>query len=141
MSSDSKPLCFAGCGEIGTLHCKGCLSAFYCGKVCQAIAWPNHKGPCKEAVKARKAVEEMEAKEKIEATAAAATSSVLCAKGCGKIATVRCPRCLGARDQAAARIAQRAASDSAYSGAAARDMTNDSTVSPEGRDQGLIAVI
>ena len=45
-------------------------------------------------VKARKAVEEMEAKEKIEAATAAATPPVrLCDTGCGEIATVRCPRC------------------------------------------------
>ena len=98
MSSDSKPLCFSGCGEIGTLRCARCLDAFYCGKVCQADAWPNHKGTCKEAAKARAAVEEMEAKQKLEATAATTSSSsvTLCAKGCGEVATLRCPRCLGA---------------------------------------------
>ena len=94
MSFDSKPLCFSGCGEIGTLRCAGCLWAFYCGKVCQANSWQQHKGPCKEAVKARKAADEMEAKVKLEPSTA--TSSVLCAKGCGEIATLRCPRCLGA---------------------------------------------
>ena len=95
MSFDNETLCFAGCGKMGTLRCAGCLDAFYCGKVCQANSWQEHKGPCKEAVKARKAAEEMEAKEKIEA--AAAKSSVrLCDTGCGEIATVRCPRCLGA---------------------------------------------
>ena len=94
MSSDSKPLYFAGCGEIGTLRCAGCLVAFYCGKVCQSNSWQQHKGPCKEVVKARAAVEEMEAKQKIEAAATATSSSsvTFCAKGCGEIATLRCPR-------------------------------------------------
>ena len=65
MSSTSEPLCFAGCGKIGTLRCAHCLVAFYCGKACQAKVWQQHKdeGPCKEVVKARAAVEEMEAKQ------------------------------------------------------------------------------
>ena len=101
MSSNSEALCFAGCGEIGTLRCSRCLVALYCGKICQTNAWPQHKGPCKEVVKARAAVEEAVAREEADdnataAAAATATSSVtLCAMGC-EIATLRCPRCLGA---------------------------------------------
>ena len=97
MSSSNNPLCSTGCGEIGTLHCAGCLVAFYCGKVCQAKVWQQHKGPCKEAAKARKAVDEMEAKQTLEAAASTSSpSATLCATGCGEIATLRCPRCLGA---------------------------------------------
>ena len=97
MSSNSEALCFAGCGEIGTLRCSRCLVALYCGKICQTNAWPQHKGPCKEVVKARAAVAEFEAKQNIEAAAAASSSSVtLCATGCGEIAIFRCPLCLGA---------------------------------------------
>jgi hypothetical protein len=99
MSFDNETLCFAGCGKMGTLRCAGCLVAFYCGKVCQSNSWQKHKGPCKEVVKARAAVEEFEANEKVEATAPATTPALplrLCAQGCGEIATLRCTRCLGA---------------------------------------------
>ena len=40
-----------GCGEIATLRCPRCLGAWYCSKECGKIAWPKHKGPCKEAAK------------------------------------------------------------------------------------------
>ena len=49
--------CAAGCGkqrgkpdeEPFFLRCDRCLGAFYCSRECQLNAWPEHKGPCKEA--------------------------------------------------------------------------------------------
>ena len=53
--------CAAGCGkqrgnpgeEPQFYRCDRCLGAFYCGRQCQLKAWPEHKGPCKEAVVVR----------------------------------------------------------------------------------------
>jgi TPR repeat protein len=50
-TSSSVTFCATGCGEIATLRCPRCLGARYCSKECGKIAWPEHKGPCKEAAK------------------------------------------------------------------------------------------
>ena len=68
--------------EIGTLRCMRCLTTSDCGKVCQAISWQQHKGPCKAVAAAKEANND--------------DSVVLCAAGCGQAATLRCSRCLGA---------------------------------------------
>ena len=52
--SSSVTLCAKGCGEIATLRCPRCLGAWYCSKECFSITWPEHKGPCKEAVQVLK---------------------------------------------------------------------------------------
>ena len=57
--SFNRAFCAAGCGkqrgkpgeEPFFLRCDRCLGAFYCSRECQLKAWPEHKGPCKEAVK------------------------------------------------------------------------------------------
>jgi hypothetical protein len=58
--SFSGVFCAAGCGlQRGNpgvpqfLRCDRCLGAFYCSRECQLKAWPEHKGPCKEATATR----------------------------------------------------------------------------------------
>jgi hypothetical protein len=34
------------CGMLPTKRCKRCMSARYCGLVCQRLAWPLHKSAC-----------------------------------------------------------------------------------------------
>ena len=61
MSSKIEPKCSVeGCRAIGTLHCKGCLIKYYCGKECQTRDWSQHKGGCKEiaAINKKKAEDE-----------------------------------------------------------------------------------
>ena len=93
MSSKIEPKCGAeGCREIGTLHCKGCLIKYYCGKECQTRDWSQHKGGCKEiaATNKKKAEDEL-------ATKLAHDIQTLCAAGCGEEALERCSVCAGAK--------------------------------------------
>ena len=93
MSSKIEPKCAAeGCREIGTLHCTGCLINFYCGKVCQARDWSQHKGPCKETAALNKKKAEAESADKL-----ARDIQTLCAAGCGDVALERCSVCAGAK--------------------------------------------
>ena len=49
--------CAAGCGAAQSLpstpflRCDRCLDALYCSRECQIKAWPEHKEPCKLAIK------------------------------------------------------------------------------------------
>ena len=93
MSSKIEPKCGAeGCREIGTLHCKGCLIKYYCGKECQTRDWSQHKGGCKEiaAINKKKAEDELAKK-------LAHDVQTLCAAGCGEEALERCSVCAGAK--------------------------------------------
>ena len=93
MSSKIERKCSVeGCREIGTLHCKGCLIKFYCGKECQTRDWSQHKGGCKEiaAMNKKKAEDELAVK-------LAHNIQTLCAAGCGEEALERCSLCAGAK--------------------------------------------
>ena len=80
MSSKSEPKCgVEGCREIGTLHCKGCLIKYYCGKECQTRDWSQHKGGCKEIAAMNKKKAEDELADKL-----AHDIQTLCAAGCGE---------------------------------------------------------
>ena len=103
MSSHINHICDAeGCSENGTLHCAGCKNVFYCGKVCQSKSWQQHKGPCKEAAKAKEEAAELASKAKGSTTPS--FNRAFCAAGCGKQRGnpgeepffLRCDRCLGA---------------------------------------------
>ncbi len=52
-ADDIQTLCSAGCGEVALERCSLCAGAKYCGRKCQKKHWPEHKGPCKLAVKTR----------------------------------------------------------------------------------------
>ena len=53
-ASPTQPMCAAvGCGKPAISRCSRCLGAFYCGRECQLVAWPDHKGQCKEVVETR----------------------------------------------------------------------------------------
>jgi hypothetical protein len=93
MSSKIERKCVVeGCREIGTLHFKGCLIKFYCGKECQTRDWSQHKGGCKEiaAMNKKKAEDELAVK-------LAHDIQTLCAAGCGEEALERCSLCAGAK--------------------------------------------
>ena len=96
-SSSIKPLCAAGCGKDGILHCGRCLDALYCAKECQSKMWQQHKGPCKEMATAREKAkaEADEAAEKAEEEAD--DIQTLCSAGCGEVALERCSLCAGAK--------------------------------------------
>tara|TARA_R110002003_G_scaffold110_5_gene9291 strand:+ start:4780 stop:5205 length:426 start_codon:yes stop_codon:yes gene_type:complete len=38
----------ATCGDAATNKCGGCKTYVYCGRECQAKAWPEHKITCKD---------------------------------------------------------------------------------------------
>ena len=99
MSSQLDRRCDAeGCSENGTQYCGRCKEVFYCGKVCQSKSWQLHKGPCKEAAKAK------EEAEKARELITPSFNRAFCAAGCGKQRGkpgeepffLRCDRCLGA---------------------------------------------
>ena len=99
MSSHLDRRCDAeGCSENGTQSCGRCKEVFYCGKVCQSKSWQLHKGPCKEAAKAK------EEAEKARELITPSFNRAFCAAGCGKQRGnpgeepffLRCDRCLGA---------------------------------------------
>jgi TPR repeat protein len=93
MSSKPEPKCgVEGCREIETLHCKGCLIKFYCGKECQTRDWSQHKGGCKEIAAMNKKKAEDELSNKL-----AHDIQTLCAAGCGEEALERCSVCAGAK--------------------------------------------
>ena len=52
-ADDIQTLCSAGCGEVALERCSLCAGAKYCGRKCQKKHWPEHKEPCKEAVRLR----------------------------------------------------------------------------------------
>jgi hypothetical protein len=93
MSSKIEHKCSVeGCREIGTLHCKGCLIKFYCGKECQTRDWSQHKVGCKEIAASNKKKAEDEVAKKL-----AHDIQTLCAAGCGEEALERCSACAGAK--------------------------------------------
>ena len=93
MSSKIEHKCgVEGCHAIGTLHCKGCLIKFYCGKECQTRDWSQHKGGCKEIAAINKKKAEVELAKKL-----AHDIQTLCAAGCGEEALERCSLCAGAK--------------------------------------------
>ena len=93
MTSKIEPKCgVEGCREIGTLHCKGCLIKYYCGKECQTRDWSQHKGGCKEIAAMNKKKAEDELAKKL-----AHDVQTLCAAGCGEEALERCSLCAGAK--------------------------------------------
>ena len=55
-ADDIQTLCSAGCGEVALERCSLCAGAKYCGSKCQKKHWPEHKGPCKEAVVVRNSI-------------------------------------------------------------------------------------
>jgi TPR repeat protein len=115
MSSHITHKCAAeGCSEDGSLQCARCKHVFYCGKSCQSKSWQLHKGPCKEAAKAKEETlpekKSEKSTEKAKEAPPLSFSGVFCAAGCGLQRGnpnevpqfynfpqfFRCDRCLGA---------------------------------------------
>mmetsp|Transcript_1201 Transcript_1201/g.3670 ORF Transcript_1201/g.3670 Transcript_1201/m.3670 type:complete len:170 (-) Transcript_1201:531-1040(-) len=58
-SLSQQPLCMAmGCKNPGSLRCKRCKCANYCGRPCQTNHWAEHKQVCTELGKLQRAREE-----------------------------------------------------------------------------------
>lgn len=45
-----------GAGDVSLLRCARCVATWYCGKACQKVMWPMHKGECAKAKQVEEAV-------------------------------------------------------------------------------------